>query len=120
MLGTIPDALQKAISRLTIMQEQSAMAKSGVEILTQCLNAITASFESIHTGTSFQNEIAQNERKEIEMPGMSTHLQNGSVGWELLSHGLDFNATMLESMGLIPDLMLDPSLGSSEWFSFTD
>ncbi|EPE25792.1 hypothetical protein GLAREA_01704 [Glarea lozoyensis ATCC 20868] len=120
MLGTILDVLRKAIYRLTIMQEQSAMAKSGVEILTQCLNAITAFVDNIYTpGTSFQKEIAQNERKEIDMLGMSAHLQDGSVGSELLSHGLDFNATMLESMGLIPDLMLDPSLGSSEWFGFT-
>jgi hypothetical protein len=120
-LENICTVLREAIVRLTLMQEKSAMAKSGMEILKQCYLTVTASRSTVPDPVHAHHPtIIEQELKEPDLPLADAYLLDGSVGSELLSHGLDFNATMLESMGLIPDIMLDPSLASSEWFGFLE
>jgi hypothetical protein len=117
----ISTALKEAIMRLTLMQEHSAMAKSGVDILRQCYQTVMPSTSAAQVPVPPHHQMnARQEMNGLELSLTSAYLPEASVGSGLLSHGLDFNATMLESMGLIPELMLDPSLASSEWFNFLE
>ena len=114
----IRSALQQGVTRLTIMQEKSAMAKSGVAILRQCVAIITASGNSMHTPRiPPHGSVVGLDQTQTALSDYSKTLES-PIGPQLLSHGLDFNATMLESMGLIPDLMFDPFLGSTDWPGF--
>ena len=118
--GRIYQALEQAIARLAAMKEQNAMGKSGVEILSQCYRTIIASpVKKSPPQQAFDYSIPVSHFPLMPTMAANPYPAEQDLAPELLSHGLDFSATMLESMGLIPELLVDPSLENTDWFNYT-
>jgi hypothetical protein len=122
--------LQKAITRLGIIGERNAMGKSGSEILAQCYHRLQDTLQGpSRTGVvaKFEDQPSsdfdgQSQRAEAFMSGQlpdysdyqytSLDVSNAipasqSMQPDMFQYGLDFNPSMMESMGFVENLGLD-------------
>jgi len=119
-------ALQKGISRLSVIGSRSPIAKSGSQILMQYYQKLQESLQTTSGGraeeqfSGFDGITHETRMPEypVEYPSPTTfaaHLANQALQSDMSPYGTDFNPSLLDPMGFIGDLGVDQYGNDFNW-----